>query len=282
MDSTPPQPLLPIIEFAPQGDYVSLRSRSSVSRGVSHKRGVVLNFSFRSRSRLQKKISQLSRHVLPLFLTLTYPSEFPSSSEIYKKHLHHFFTRLFQYYGRRNIGAIWKLEFQSRGAAHYHMLLWGVPVEHMPIIAYLWYRIVGSGDLRHLDFHLGKLGNGNQPCLQVIRSWAGVKSYASKYLGKVDDTISDTGRFWGVRGEFVPMSRILSFSVSMSTALQFRRAFARHSGMRFFRFGFWANGYHTDWLRLVDFLQDAEYLDDLVPEHPPMRYALADAMRHGF
>lgn len=259
--------LHPIIEVAPQGDYMSLRYKKARGLWMSkpEKRGEVRAFSVKSRSRLMKKISQLNKSVMPIFVTLTYPSVFPKDFEEYKYHVHKFFISLFRKFP--SAGVIWKLEFQSRGAAHFHMLIFGVGVSDLlSFVPECWYRIAGQGDEKHLLWHQGLLGN--QHCVQEIRSWNGVRSYASKYMGKLDERTENTGRFWGVRGK-VPFSHIMSFRVSIRAALEFRRAFVRKSGMELSRFGFWGYGYDPDWLRFIDWVVENFSDDPPVPESPP-------------
>lgn len=256
-----------IFEASPQGDYISLRSRGRLAHVTKHERGEVKAFSHRSRSRLMKKISQLRKHHLPLFVTLTYPNEFPTDYKEYKYHVHKFLVYLFRAFP--GSGVIWKLEFQSRGAAHFHLLVYGVAHDLLAAwVPIAWYKIAGGSDERHLLFHQGKLKN--QHCVTLVRSWRGVKSYASKYMAKMDDTTDKTGRFWGVRGD-VPFSRLLAMRIDIRTALEFRRAFRRSSGMEFKQFGFWGYGFHVDWLKLIDMLEDQHDIN-LHPPDPPLRY----------
>lgn len=265
--------LQPIFEMSPQAEYIGLRYIGRVSKVVKHERGYVQAFSFRSRSRLMKKISQISKHHLPLFVTLTYHENYPVEFKEYKYHLHKFFIYL-----RRecpNMGAIWKLEFQARGAAHFHLLLFGCDYEYVRLrIPVIWNDIVAQGDDVHLLWHLGEL-DSTVPCVQEIRSWRGVRSYASKYLSKLDETTERSGRYWGVRGN-VPFSPLIAMRIDIRTALEFRRAFRRKSGMTFKRFGFWAYGSHVDWLLYMSMLEDYYYALDM-PEQPPKRYDLTAA-----
>lgn len=263
----------PIFEMSPQGEYIALRYTGRSVKAGKYERGLVQAFSFRSRSRLMKKISQLSKHHLPLFVTLTYHENFPTDFKTYKYHLHKFMIYL-----RRecpNMGAIWKLEFQKRGAAHFHLLLFGVDLEYAQIrVATLWNEIVAPDDELHLKFHLGAL-DGSLPCVQEIRSWRGVRSYASKYLSKLDDSTDNPGRFWGVRGN-VPFSPLLAIRIDIRTALEFRRAFRKKTAMVFKRFGFWGYGAHVDWLLYMSMLEDYYHAMD-EPEAPPRRYDLTAA-----
>jgi hypothetical protein len=83
------------------------------------------------------------------------------------------------------------LEFQSRGAPHYHLLASNqVPKEE---IAERWYRIVGSGDEKHL-----RAGTR----VESIRSKGHLYGYVSTYIRKSGQKqlpvgYEEVGRFWG-------------------------------------------------------------------------------------
>jgi hypothetical protein len=119
------------------------------------------------------------------------------SSAVWKNHLERFYKRMVRKFPRSSF--IWKLEPQKRGAPHFHLFVWGVG--YIPLLRWVslaWYSVVGSGDEKHL--YAGT-------SVEEIRSWRGVTSYASKYLGKLFDSPmmeqlgwSDPGRFWGVKG----------------------------------------------------------------------------------
>lgn len=162
-------------------------------------RGRITAFSKRSRSRLMETVARLDRRGLdvPLFVTLTYPSDYPTDYTVYKRHLDNFLKRL-----RRLLPdgwAIWRLEFQRRGAPHFHILLFGVRFLAHQVLSKMWYEVVGSSDLKHLQAGVE---------IRRARSWGGVTSYVSKYMGKTSDIIPDgfTGRFWGVfRRDLMPV-----------------------------------------------------------------------------
>jgi len=83
------------------------------------------------------------------------------------------------------------LEYQERGAPHYHIIL-GLTYVPYDYIARIWYEIVGSGDEAHL-------AAGTR--VEAIRSRNGVLYYASKYCAKVSGApLEETGRVWGVVG----------------------------------------------------------------------------------
>jgi len=161
------------------------------------KRGVITHWSDRSRRR--------ARHVLRnavavwrAFLTLTYPAHFPTDGVTVKRHINAFLTWL----RRRcpDLHYFWVLEFQGRGAPHIHMLLdCRIPKKEL---AERWYRIVGSGDPKHL-----RAGTR----VEGVRSQGGVKAYfLSRYLGKssqkeVPPGFESVGRFWGASHSLAPV-----------------------------------------------------------------------------
>lgn len=161
--------------------------------------------SSRSRRRIMNFIATLVRSIIPLFVTLTYPKDFPTPRAS-KRHFDTLIKRLKRRYP--DIGYIWKIELQLRGAPHYHLFLWGVPndVHFYWFIKESWYEIVGSGDPWHLVWG-AKVEN--------IKSYRGVKSYVSKYIAKQDETIvpEGLGRTWGYGGK-IPISEKEAYTIT--------------------------------------------------------------------
>ena len=170
--------------------------RELASKKPTGKRGKVVEWSGKSRLRLKYDLGRLKRADLAKahFLTLTYPAEFPDVTDhaTYKGHLHHFTTRLYQLYP--GACGVWKLEFQKRGAAHFHLLVFGLygldVVALRAAVAQTWFDVVGSGDVKHL-----RAGTG----VDQARSVGGSMSYMAKYISKNDQTRPGnfTGRYWG-------------------------------------------------------------------------------------
>lgn len=198
-------------------------------------RGSINGFSDNSRRRLMYTIGGIRLDAeLPLFITLTYPMSFPEPKQA-KKHLDTFFKRLARAFPAH--GSIWKLEPQERGAPHFHILTWGCELEKIRAwLPLAWHEIAGNGDRLHLLWHEGKLGNGNRHCVQQVRTWRGVWSYASKYLGKTFDVAGWsekwTGRFWGVihRGH-IPFGELIEEEVTRKKAVEIMRYQKRFSGL---------------------------------------------------
>ena len=133
----------------------------------------------------------------PSMITLTYPSEFPCSGVEVKRHLNHFLLCLKRHLGK--VLYLWFLEFQKRGAPHFHILLsvglpedrWDRGLEYA-WLSNTWYRVVGSGDEKHLQ-----AGTRWEDLREVEGGRHYVVKYASKtYQKQVPGGFRDVGRFW--------------------------------------------------------------------------------------
>lgn len=180
-------------------------STNTIKSKGGGRRGKVQSFSKSARRRLLRLLATVEKKSLPVFITLTYPGEYPHEWKTWKRHLDTFCKRLVRRYP--GCGLVWRIEPQKRGAPHYHLLVWNAGnVLHLrKWVADAWFSVVNSGDVRH-----AKAGTRTE----AIRSSRGVMSYAAKYLGKLPDTPSledwqdGIGRWWGVRqAENIPWAR---------------------------------------------------------------------------
>jgi ribosomal protein L19E len=172
-----------------------------------HTRGVITRWTRTSRRRLAFVANNTDVHFRTM-ITLTYPREYPCDGRVVKRHLNAFLTQV----RREWKGAyyLWFLEFQKRGAPHFHILL-DYPLERNKDakrstyrrISRVWYNIVDSGDVRHL--HAGTR-------VERLRSEDGGRRYAVKYAQKlrqkiIPDKIRDVGRLWGCSRAVTPVAR---------------------------------------------------------------------------
>lgn len=204
------------------------------------KRGKVSGFSVASRRRMLYMMAKTEKAKKPLMITLTYPDNFPGSPSVWKRDLKVFLQRL--KYAYPGVGGVWKLEPQERGAPHYHLIVWLPSYQIGALCAWVsqaWFEVVGSQDEKHLLWHLGKLGHGNRPCVEPIRSARGVMAYAGKYVGKVADTsgLSDAwrnaGRWWGVFGvEFIPWAKEVIVNLTFGQVCKLMRLMRRHARVK--------------------------------------------------
>lgn len=191
-------------------------------------RRAIAEFSPASRRRLMRYLNSINRDEVPVpvFVTLTYHDIWPESRCGRKKHIDALQKRLERKYGR--FAAIWRLEFKVRKsgsregdvAPHYHLLFFLRPeqvVGHLSVgsrahrrealqrvrnnVAWMWNDIVDPTNMKHLE---------TATRVEEIRSWKGVNSYASKYMGKLETLQAgqeSPGRFWGVwRRDMLPVA----------------------------------------------------------------------------
>jgi len=145
-------------------------------------------------------------------VTLTYPGFFPTNGPTVKEHLRRFIQEVRRQHTREcefgnikespeDFSAFWFLEFQSRGAPHFHIFLTWAPKRQW--VAERWYHIVNSEDDRHL-----RAGTRTE---QLIKGRSGTVAYASKYAAKMEqkavpEDFKNVGRFWGVTGRRATLS----------------------------------------------------------------------------
>lgn len=180
-------------------------------------RGVIQGFSRASQRRLTDRLMFVpwndytdgDRHRIDAKLclvTLTYPAEYPRCSEIHKRHLDNFRRALDRVRGGE-YAAIWRLEYQKRGAPHYHILMLfknTINITRFTTWARAtWFRIVESGDRRHL-LH----GADVRAVYKPKTGSGGLMRYLVKYLGKVCETEDLPGRIWGEWGSMPEVVRM--------------------------------------------------------------------------
>jgi hypothetical protein len=231
-----PQP--PTAEIAAGGAWFRLHCPQPYPpEGRGGPRGRITRFSGASRRRLMRKLAQLNRAAfscLPLMITLTYHNTWPADLRECKAHLERFCKRLRRTY--HEFACIWKLEFQRRGAPHFHLLVFNVPWISYLEVAQHWAQVVEPTDS-------ALLRAGTR--VERIRSWNGVVSYASKYLGKVglEECAVSPGRFWGVKFSLNLPTLVLVCAVSWRTFYALRRILWKRAQRRGYpagRKGRWA------------------------------------------
>jgi hypothetical protein len=171
---------------------------------VNKTRSAITSFSPGAGKRMRKYLRSCEVDYTAM-VTLTYPGFFSSDGARSKNHLRYFIEKLKRDFDtRKSLGTInigvkfsvfWFMEFQERGAPHYHMFTTWIPDKKM--VSRAWYETVGSEDERHLraGTRVDVLKNGR----------GGTISYASKYACKQEqkrppEGYENLGRFWGVAG----------------------------------------------------------------------------------
>lgn len=196
------------------------------------KRGRIKEFSEKSRLRLQLLAANLGEVTKPdLMVTLTYPGEWESvtsnhfctcearegssdvscvcelgpSGKVCKRHLDLFQKRVERYldrFGLTEWGCLWFLEFQTRGAPHFHLIFFGLtgvrsrfPLDLLKKwCSRNWSEIVGHADPHEYQKHLNA-GTRVEFCKKPHFGYA--LKYAAKMEQKnVPPEFANIGRFW--------------------------------------------------------------------------------------
>ena len=237
------------VEYAPHGSYVKLRFKNLATEREragaakerarrkmldaryyrligpmpdgSHplfgkpRRASISGFSRSSQQRLRVLTNTLPDTLpLPLFVTLTYPKQWPGDAKRWKRDLDVMMKLLSRQMDSPVI--IWKLEPQERGAPHFHLAIYTEQFMGPRWLARKWYRIVGSGDRKHL-----RAGTS----VERARSRRGSLTYMAKYIGKAfsaPDGWEHVGRYWGVRNR--PAGMLKRVWVPQRSAYLIRRA----------------------------------------------------------
>lgn len=186
------------------------------------KRGTIGGFSRKARGRMMELCAKIRGDASALFVTLTYPKEWPGQPERWKRDLDVFRKWLVRTWP--GASAVWKLEPQERGAPHYHLLVWGVPYLRHQHLAQCWYDIVASNDLAHLAAGTS---------VERVRTARGVRRYASKsYMGKqcvMPPGWERVGKFWGVIGKKnLPLSDCKTLVLPKAAMIKIRRTVRRY------------------------------------------------------
>ena len=197
------------------------KRKQGIMREQTPKRGHIVEFSRKSRRRLMIMFAKIVSKIMPLFVTLTYPDHYPDARTA-KRQLKAFLMRCKRRWPE--FGYIWRLEFQKRGAPHFHLFMWGIdPRDAFVNMPRLWYQVVGSNDIKHLD-HGCKV--------EKIRSYRGTMNYASKYVCKVSEEIPEDslGRFWGYGGK-IPFSEAVEITAQPHHVYRLMRCLRRYTRM---------------------------------------------------
>jgi hypothetical protein len=173
-------------------------------------RGQITGFSADSRERLLRRAVSLSWEEAVGaggigMVTFTYPDVFPTDGRVAKAQLKCMYERWRTRYSKPK--GMWKMEFQRRGAPHFHCFV-GLPRPEDELGGWLlrqWYEVVGSGDEHHLfhgvDISRWRWGSLGESRARVGEYFArhGAKGWQS-YQNRVPDGYVSPGQFWGVWG----------------------------------------------------------------------------------
>jgi len=215
---------MPGVLYDLQGFALYRRRIATAFRGGDVPRAAITGLSARSCARMRRYLRRCESNY-SVMLTLTYPFSFPGDGRIAKRHLDSFVKVLFRadtrerkagLPAREPLSVFWFMEFQARGAPHFHLYL--NRRFDKELCARAWYDVVGTEDPRHL-------AAGTR--IELIRSgrW-GTVAYAAKYASKlaqkeIPADFTNSGRFWGVYGSRRVKAATIYFDLSEGENPQF-------------------------------------------------------------
>jgi hypothetical protein len=189
----------------------------------------VRGFSRASRTNLFRRLVIINRSAFRafrrriIFVTLTYPHDYPEDPEVCKNHLKALRRRLQRKFG--DFAGFWRLGIQKRGAWHFHLLLFlgpsiGPVRELRRFISSSWYEVTGKVSEGHR--HAGTR-------VVAVRKWKEVTSYVERYMAKPEEFAEglETGRIWGVWNEELLPVRWEKVEVSLRDAFKIRRIYRK-------------------------------------------------------
>ena len=170
---------------------------SPPSPPLRHGRGVrdrVRGFSRGSRTNLLRRLASINRRAFRtfkgrmIFVSLTYPHEYPEDPEVCKNHLKALRRRLQRKFSA--FAAFWRLGIQKRGAWHFHLLLFvgpsiGPVSELRRFISSSWYEVTGKVSEGHLR-------TGTR--VEAVKKWKEVTSYVERYMSEPEEFLRDYRR----------------------------------------------------------------------------------------
>lgn len=157
---------------------------------------VIHEFSKKSRNRLLKKCRTIRKNDMPLpfFVTLTYQKNF-TDCEHSKKHLNTFLQRFRRKCKKNNVefNYIWKMEFQKRGAVHYHLALfiphdlYGNLDQLRQKMGLMWAQV--TSDINDGQINPQQRDYGTN--VRTVENWEMFIGYIAKYLGKTEQAFNE-------------------------------------------------------------------------------------------
>lgn len=209
-------------------------------------RGKVTSWSKRSRARMARRLAELDYAPMlldpsrpPAMVTLTLPADFRTSTPdgaAFKKQVKVFRNRWERKWGP--LRAVWKLEFQLRGAPHLHML--ACPPQDAGFREWLsttWADVVSHPDRKQREAHQRAgtnvdFGRGlrNRDPRRVAVYFSKHGQFADKDgQNRVPEGWEDVGRFWGYWNLTPAVSEV---EVTPAEAVHVARLLRRHSRRR--------------------------------------------------
>jgi hypothetical protein len=212
--------------------FEEIKTRNQLSPSRRRSGGLrdrVRGLSRESRTNLLRRLASINRGAFKafkgrmIFVTLTYPREYPEDPEVCKNHLKVLRRRLQRKFD--DFAGFWRMGIQKRGAWHFHLLLFvgsslGSIGELRRFISSSWYEVTGKVSGGHL-----RAGTR----VEVVKRWKQATSYVERYIAKPEEFPQglETGRIWGIWNKELLPVQWETAQVSLRDAFRIRRIYRK-------------------------------------------------------
>lgn len=213
-----------------QGKYlrahIITKGKQPPARG---RRSVITDFSPGSRGRLFDLFNKMEIRSKVIFITLTYEKD-ENNAQTAKDNLFALIKRLQRLFPHATTSFVWRMEFQERGAIHFHIIAFNLPFVDKSRIQTLWAQVTYQSrpftriemiySSKKIMNYVSKYVAKVNPCPEI--GGFNLPTYLAAYQQKHGDEI---GRVWGVIGKkYLPMAEKITIELAFNYAkfMQFR------------------------------------------------------------
>jgi hypothetical protein len=224
------------MEAYPEGSLIKIQpTRAKVPGKAGGKRGAITEFTAASQRRMRYSMAKVDRKEVRLFVSLTYPNDFPEDPERVARDLDCLRKRM----KRKGFAGHWKRELKKRKsgsnegkiAPHFHGIIYGTNyAELLCFLVKAWHEIAGGNDENHIIHGID---------IKVVSDEEGIRRYTSKvnkYMAKNENDTGEAlsvGRFWGVMNrDLVPWAEKKKHSLANDAAYDLLRAARRYAHIK--------------------------------------------------
>lgn len=180
----------------------------------------MVGWSHKSRVALIRRLMEVtvSGFSTPFFVSMTYHLDFPNAKGA-KNDLKNYFDRLKTI--DPDVGYVWKMEFQDRGAPHFHCIIF--PSKNSRLsgnqIRKKWHAIAKDDD----DDNYHEEHGTDVQRVERLGSFKKMYRYVSKYATKQVEATEANGRYWGTSRNVVDPTKTDVLEVTEETDAVVRR-----------------------------------------------------------
>lgn len=213
-----------------QGTLLKVTGRVA-SKSGKHERGKIKNFSDRSRKRLIDMINRIIKIDKAIFITLTFGQQYPDPMTA-KRYLKNFIQRMRE--NNPGMSGVWRMEFQTRGAVHFHLLIFNLPFWKHSDLNAAWGDVIDpafwdmSKSITRPPFTDIRLIKGSRMAMYYMSKYVAKTSQAGDSVSLINVPYPQIGRFWAwINVDLLPFDTLREVHFYATRALHMLRFFAQ-------------------------------------------------------